>query len=189
MKEPSPGRYRHFKGAEYSVLGVARHSESLESLVVYRQEYGDRALWVRPMPMFLEKVLVDGVETPRFRRVEADESEPSALKNLFADLPGPSPAELFTTLLAAGAVRIERIVSLGQASPDGFWYDQDHGEWVIVVQGCARLRFEDRVVDLKTGDFLDIPAHRKHRVDWTTPDEPTVWLAVHHRDAAERPPI
>jgi hypothetical protein len=60
------GRYRHYKGNDYTVLGVARHSETLEELVVYRQEYGERGLWVRPLAMFLEEVEVDGRRVPRF---------------------------------------------------------------------------------------------------------------------------
>ena len=99
--------------------------------------------------------------------------------NLFADLPAHLPDELFATLLDAADVRIERIVSHGHASPEGFWYDQDQHEWVVVLKGAARLRFEDGTVEMKPGDFVNIPAHRKHRVEWTTPDEPTVWLAVH----------
>ena len=101
--------------------------------------------------------------------------------NLLADLPAHLPDELFTTLLDAPAVRIERIVSHGHASPEGFWYDQDQHEWVVVLKGAARLRFEDGIVDMAPGDFINIPAHKKHRVDWTTPDEPTVWLAVFYR--------
>lgn len=66
MHAISPGRYRHYKGNEYTVLGVARHSESLETLVVYRQEYGDRGLWVRPAAMFVETVDVAGRPVPRF---------------------------------------------------------------------------------------------------------------------------
>jgi cupin 2 domain-containing protein len=104
--------------------------------------------------------------------------------NLFADLPARLPAELFTTLLDAGAVRIERIVSHGHASPDGFWYDQDRAEWVVVLRGAARLRFESEIVEVRPGDFVNIPAHVKHRVEWTTPDEPTVWLAVHYAERA-----
>jgi hypothetical protein len=73
MAEITPGRYRHYKGNEYTVLGVARHSETLEWLVVYRQEYGDRGLWVRPAAMFAEMVGVDGKTVPRFRLLE-DES-------------------------------------------------------------------------------------------------------------------
>jgi hypothetical protein len=64
---PRPGRYRHYKGQEYVVLGVARHSETDEELVVYRPDYGDRGLWVRPKTMFLESVEVDGIEVPRFQ--------------------------------------------------------------------------------------------------------------------------
>ncbi len=67
MTEITPGRYRHYKGNEYTVLGVARHSETLEQLVVYRQEYGDRGLWVRPAAMFAEDVVVNGTKQPRFR--------------------------------------------------------------------------------------------------------------------------
>src|SRR5947207_1205986 len=97
--------------------------------------------------------------------------------NLFADLPRQLRAEQFTTLLEAGNVRIERIVSLGQASPEGFWYDQEQHEWVVVLQGGARLQFQGgETIEMKPGDSLHIAAHEKHRVDWTTPDEPTVWL-------------
>ncbi len=64
-----PGRYRHYKGNEYQVIGIARHSETEEQMVVYRQLYGDRSLWVRPLAMFLEEVLVDGRQVPRFERI------------------------------------------------------------------------------------------------------------------------
>jgi hypothetical protein len=70
MTAISPGRYRHSKGNEYTVLGVARHSETLEEMIVYRQEYGDRGLWVRPAVMFGETVVIDGVAVPRFQRIE-----------------------------------------------------------------------------------------------------------------------
>ena len=80
-------------------------------------------------------------------------------------------------------MRIERIVSQGHASPPGFWYDQDQHEWVIVLRGRARVRFEDGLLEMAAGDCINIPAHRKHRVEWTTPEEPTVWLAVHYTDA------
>ena len=69
MADIKPGRYRHYKGNEYTVLGVARHSETLEQLVVYRQEYGDRGLWVRPAAVFAETVIVNGKETPRFAAI------------------------------------------------------------------------------------------------------------------------
>lgn len=100
------------------------------------------------------------------------------MKNLFTDIPAHLPEKLFTTLLEAPNVRIERIVSHGHASPEGFWFDQDQHEWVLLLQGAARLQFENDTIDLKPGDFINIPAHRKHRVEWTTPDEPTIWLAV-----------
>lgn len=102
--------------------------------------------------------------------------------NLFADLPENLPDELLTPLLEATNARIERIVSHGHVSPEGFWYDQDENEWVIVLKGAATLRFEDSVVEMKPGDFVNIPAHRKHRVEWTTPDELTIWLAVFYKD-------
>jgi cupin 2 domain-containing protein len=101
--------------------------------------------------------------------------------NLFTNIPTDSPKELFSTLLESPGVRIERIVSFGQTSPEGFWYDQDQDEWVILLQGAARLEFEDRTVEMNRGDFLNIPAHEKHRVKWTSPDELTVWLGVHYK--------
>lgn len=104
--------------------------------------------------------------------------------NLFDALPGGVAAsEIFDTLLAAPGLRIERIVSTGQASPPGFWYEQDEAEWVLVLQGQAILRFEDEAVPraLGRGDFVCIAARRRHRVEWTSPDVPTVWLAIHHR--------
>src|SRR4051794_2649614 len=101
------------------------------------------------------------------------------MTNLFADLPANLPAELVTTLLETADVRIERIISHGHASPADFWYDQAQHEWVIVLKGAARLRFEDETVEMKPGNFMNIPAHRKHRVEWMMPDEPTIWLAVY----------
>jgi len=100
--------------------------------------------------------------------------------NLFTDLPAHLPEELFTSLLETDRVRVERIVSLGHASPPGFWYDQARPEWVVLLAGAARLRFEDGEIALRPGDHVTIPAHARHRVEWTTPDEPTLWLAVHY---------
>lgn len=71
MSDVPAGRYRHYKGQEYTVLGVARHSETEEELVVYRQEYGTRGLWVRPKKMFLESARVEGQDVPRFYRIDA----------------------------------------------------------------------------------------------------------------------
>jgi cupin 2 domain-containing protein len=103
--------------------------------------------------------------------------------NLLRDLPDPQAGEVIETLLAAAGVRIERIVSLGQASPPGFWYDQDEAEWVLLLAGAACLRFADEAQDrvLGPGDQVHIAARRRHRVEWTDPAAPTVWLAVFYR--------
>ena len=103
--------------------------------------------------------------------------------NVFADLPMPLPDELVQTLINSANVRIERIVSHGHSSLDGFWYDQDQHEWVMILMGAARLRFNDGTVEMTPGDFMK---HKRHRVEWTTPDEPTIWLAVHYGDRSER---
>jgi cupin 2 domain-containing protein len=180
-----PGHYRHYKGNEYTVIGTAHHSETLEELVVYRQEYGEHGLWVRPKQMFSEAVTVDGQDVPRFQRL-ASRSEPTgeSISNIFNDIPQHLPKEVVQTLIRAADVRIERIISHGQVSAANFWYDQPQHEWVIVLKGAARLQFEAGIVEMKTGDFINIPAFKKHRVDWTTPDEPTAWLGVRYGDLA-----
>jgi cupin 2 domain-containing protein len=115
--------------------------------------------------------------------------------NLLANLPArPEPTEIFETLLTQPGVRIERIISTGQASPAGFWYDQAQAEWVLLVQGAAVLKFEDEQVQgeirqevvktLAPGDHLYIAPHRRHRVEFTQADPPTVWLAIHMADDA-----
>jgi cupin 2 domain-containing protein len=100
--------------------------------------------------------------------------------SLFDGLGAAAPGELVETLLAASRFRMERIISHGHASPPDFWYDQEEHEWVLLVRGAARLQFESGALEMKAGDFLNIPAHTRHRVEWTTPDEPTVWLAIHY---------
>lgn len=102
--------------------------------------------------------------------------------NVFVQVAKKLRAEQLRDLLAAPHLRIERIVSTGQATPAGEWLDQARGEWVILLRGAARLRFagEDKPRLLKPGDHVTIPPHCRHRVDWTTPREPTVWLAVHY---------
>jgi cupin 2 domain-containing protein len=111
------------------------------------------------------------------------------MPNLFAEIPANLPDELVETLLGGTAFRVERIVSSGHVSSPGFWYDQERPEWVVVLRGRASLRFEgEEPLMMGPGDFLNIPAHRRHRVEWTTPDEPTVWLAVHYdRTNLEQP--
>lgn len=101
--------------------------------------------------------------------------------NLFRDLPTALAEERFDELLARPGIRIERIVSCGQATPAGTWYDQEQDEWVVLLRGRAGLRFEDEAADRTLGpaDWLFIVAHRRHRVSWTAADETCVWLAVH----------
>lgn len=103
-------------------------------------------------------------------------------KNIFANIAEEIPDEIFETIVSVPDVTIERIISKGHASPHDFWYDQDRNEWVIVLQGHARLIFfeGERGVDLKVGDYINIPAHCKHRVEWTDSTEATIWLAIHY---------
>ncbi len=105
-------------------------------------------------------------------------------QNLFANVPADRPDEIVSVLVEGPAVRVVRIVSRGHASPSGFWYDQDEHEWVLVVSGSATLRFEDdRSVELGPGDWMNIPARVRHRVDRTATDEDTVWVAVFYATA------
>jgi cupin 2 domain-containing protein len=104
--------------------------------------------------------------------------------NLLADLPSSRAGEIVETLASGRGARIERIVSHGQASPDGFWYDQDAAEFVVLLSGAARLRFADEAEAraLAPGDAIDIAAHRRHRVEWTDPERPTVWLVIFYAE-------
>lgn len=105
-----------------------------------------------------------------------------AKKNIFTGIPEQLPGELIEPLVNSNRVRVERIVSLGHASPDNFWYDQETDEWVIVLTGEAKLQIEGEASArrLKRGDYVHLPARVRHRVTWTAPDRPTVWLAVHY---------
>lgn len=98
--------------------------------------------------------------------------------NLFCNIPADLPEELVQTIVVADGLKIERIVSKGHQSKQDFWYDQDQNEWVFLARGEARLQFQDQTLHLKAGDYTNIPAHQKHRVEWTNPDEETVWLAI-----------
>jgi cupin 2 domain-containing protein len=104
--------------------------------------------------------------------------------NLFDEAEGDAHQEIVTCLAASPALKIQRIVSFGQQSPPGFWYDQPWAEWVMVVAGSAGLRFEGETEArvLQAGDYVLIAAHARHRVEWTAKDQPTLWLAVHFPD-------
>ena len=103
--------------------------------------------------------------------------------SVYADIPAASPEEVCEVLAAAVDWKLVRIVSLGHATPAGTWYDQDEDEWVMVLRGRARLFVEGETETrvMKPGDWVEIPAHRRHRVAWTDPSEPTIWLALHYR--------
>jgi cupin 2 domain-containing protein len=108
--------------------------------------------------------------------------------NLFEGIPESAPQELIAELLKGEGVRIERIVSFGQSSPPGFWYDQPESEWVLLLKGSATLGFVDGpCVDLQPGDFINIEAGTRHRVEQTDPDGQTVWLAVFYENGTESP--
>ena len=104
------------------------------------------------------------------------------MPNLFADIPHDLPREIFHTILSRQKLRIERIISQGQASPEDFWCDQNEHEFVVLLQGAARLRFEEGEIEMKPGDFIDIQAHQRHRVEWTDPNQPTIWLAISYSE-------
>lgn len=101
--------------------------------------------------------------------------------NLLSDIPDRLASEQFVEFFSRGGVKIERIVSTGQASPPGFWYDQNFDEWVCVIAGSAGLLVEGEASArvMRPGDWLELPAHARHRVEWTDVATPTVWLAVH----------
>lgn len=113
-----------------------------------------------------------------------------AIGNLFAAVPAaPADAEHVETLWQTAAVRVERIVSWGHATPAGEWLDQDTDEWVVLLTGAARLRIDGRadLLDMTPGDWVLLRARLRHRVEWTDPAGPTVWLAVHA--GGVRPPV
>lgn len=113
-------------------------------------------------------------------RADKPERQGSPMPNIFAGLVAAAADEELTDLLARPGVRIERIVSTGQASPPGFWYDQAHDEWVILLTGSAGLMIDGEAeMRLEPGDYVFLPAHRRHRVTRTDATRPTVWLAVH----------
>lgn len=100
-------------------------------------------------------------------------------ENMLSNIPNDIPEEIVGNLVTTDFVRIEKIISKGQCSPDNKWYDQHENEWVMVIKGAGILEFEnDEEVSLNSGEYLNIPAHKRHRVSWTDPNEETIWLAV-----------
>lgn len=103
------------------------------------------------------------------------------MNNIFKNIPASLPDELFEEIVATHSIKVERIVSYGHSTPQNEWYDQNRDEWVMVLKGEAILSFFDGDdVKMRVGDYITIPAHQKHRVSWTKPDEETLWLAVHY---------
>ena len=105
------------------------------------------------------------------------------IKNIFENIPKECKTEIFETLFEDKGLKLERIISEGQANPPGQWYDQDWDEWVVLLKGGAGILFKGAGVPiaLKPGDYIHIPAHKKHRIEWTDPHEKTVWLAIHFK--------
>jgi cupin 2 domain-containing protein len=104
------------------------------------------------------------------------------MSNIFDNLPTCLDEEEFTAIVESAHTKIEQIVSTGHHSEEGFWYDQADHEWVLVLRGRGVIEYEDgRVVELNVGDYVNIPAHQKHRVKETSQNEPTVWLAIHYK--------
>jgi cupin 2 domain-containing protein len=106
----------------------------------------------------------------------------SSVGNLFADIGESLRNELVETILQAPGFRIEKIVSHGHSSLEDFWYDQEEHEWVMLLKGSAVLRFEDQSesMTMTPGNYITIAKHQRHRVEWTDPEEETIWLAVHY---------
>lgn len=107
-------------------------------------------------------------------------------QNIYQNIPVDLPEELFEVLAEGKGVKIERIVSRGHSTDPDFWYDQDQSEWVIVLRGEARLRFEgeEEPLHMVEGSHVNIPAHVRHRVEWTSEEQDTVWLAVFYDQEA-----
>lgn len=104
------------------------------------------------------------------------------MKNLFSDIPDELPEELFESIISTENIRIERIISYGHSSPEYGWYDQDENEWVLVLSGYGVIEFDDgREITLKAGDYYNITAHEKHKVQSTSGKEKTIWLAVFYK--------
>ena len=102
-------------------------------------------------------------------------------KNIFESIPENLDEEIFELIVQSEEIRIERIISKGQSSPESGWHDEEKNEWVVVLKGGAVISFEDgEELNLRVGSHINIPAHRRHKVSWTDPGTETIWLAVHY---------
>ncbi len=112
-----------------------------------------------------------------YRRIT--KKKPDMKQNIFDNIPNKMPEEIFETMVDNKNVKVEKIISRGHSSPNSSWYDQDEDEWVLLLKGHAKLQFEnDEMLELLPGDYINIPANKKHRVEWTDPEDATIWLAV-----------
>ncbi|HPA14870.1 MAG TPA: cupin domain-containing protein [Desulfobacterales bacterium] len=102
--------------------------------------------------------------------------------NIYLNIPHHLPDEIFENIILTGGIKIERILSKGHCSPEGHWYNQEKNEWVMVLKGRAGLQFKqnENIIEMQPGDYINIPAHCEHRVEWTDSEEETIWLAVHY---------
>ena len=107
-------------------------------------------------------------------------------QNIFAKIPAGSTGEAFEEIIRGKSFTLERIISKGHATPEGEWYDQDKNEWILLLKGSAGLFIEGekKAITLKPGDYMYLPAHVRHRVEWTDPDQETIWLALHFESGA-----
>jgi len=106
--------------------------------------------------------------------------------NIFKNIPKDLTEEFFENIVVSKNLKIEKIVSKGHTSPKSGWYNQDMDEWVIVLKGEAILSFEnEKEIHLASGEYINIPAHKKHKVLWSKPDVETVWLAVFYEKGSE----
>jgi cupin 2 domain-containing protein len=115
--------------------------------------------------------------------VYCEDKDDKKMKNIFADIPDAIPEEMFETIIEKESFRLERIVSDGQLTAEDEWYDEDENEWFILLKGSAGLLLEGdkEPLVLKPGDYLNLPAHRRHKLLWTDADEKTIWLALHYK--------
>lgn len=104
------------------------------------------------------------------------------MPNIFKEIPKNLQEELFEDIISNDDLKIERIVSYGHTSPESGWYESELNEWVILMQGEARLSFDNKDdVHLKTGDYINIQALQKHKVAWTLEKIETIWLAIYYK--------